>query len=74
VSVLPQLTPTTSLGVTYVAAYAARQGVDAGTFADGLGPELTPELVGKAVTDLVTGTGRDEDAFLLTAAGLSPLN
>jgi NADP-dependent 3-hydroxy acid dehydrogenase YdfG len=74
VSVLPQLTPATSLGATYVSAYAARQGVDAATFADGLGPALTPELAGKAVTDLVTGTGHDQDAFLLTAAGLSPLN
>ena len=73
-SLLPQLTPATSLGATYVSAYAARQGVDAATFADGLGPALTPELTGKAVIDLVTGTGHDQDAFLLTAAGLSPLN
>jgi NAD(P)-dependent dehydrogenase (short-subunit alcohol dehydrogenase family) len=74
VSVLPQLTPATSLGATYVSAYAARQGVDPATFADGLGPALTPELTGKAVTDLLTATGHDQDALLLTAAGLSPLN
>jgi hypothetical protein len=72
VSVLPQLTPATSLGATYVSGYAARQGVDAATFADGLGPALTPEMAGKAVTDLATDTGHDQDAYLFTA-GLSPL-
>jgi NADP-dependent 3-hydroxy acid dehydrogenase YdfG len=73
-SLLPQLTPATSLGAIYVSAYAARQGVDAATFAGGLGPALTPELTGKAVIDLVTGTGQDQDAFMVTAAGLKPLN
>jgi NAD(P)-dependent dehydrogenase (short-subunit alcohol dehydrogenase family) len=74
VSVLPQLTPATALGAAAVAAYAARQGVDVATYMGGLGPALTPEQAGRAITDLVTGPGPDQDAYLLTAAGLSPLN
>jgi NADP-dependent 3-hydroxy acid dehydrogenase YdfG len=73
VSVLPQLTGATALGAVYVAAYAARQGVDVATFTNGQGPALTPERVGQAITDLVTGAGLDQDAYLLTAAGLGPL-
>jgi len=68
VSLLPQLTPATRLGAIYVAAYAARQDVDVPP-----GPPLTPERVGQAVTDLVTGPGPDQDAYLLTAAGVRPL-
>jgi NAD(P)-dependent dehydrogenase (short-subunit alcohol dehydrogenase family) len=71
VSVLPQLTSATALGAVYVAAYAARQG--AGAVARGSGAALTPEQVGQAITDLVTGKGYDTDAYLLTAAGLRPL-
>src|SRR6266487_3204571 len=37
VSVLPQLTSATALGAVYVAAYAARQGADVATPADGQG-------------------------------------
>ena len=70
---LPQLTGATALGAVYVAAYAARQGVDVATFTNGQGPALTPERVGQAITDLVTGAGLDQDAYLLTAAGLGPL-
>ena len=71
VSLLPQLTPATALGARYVAAYAARQGGDAA--APG-GPALTPERAGQAVADLVTGPDPDQDAYLLTAAGLRPLS
>jgi NAD(P)-dependent dehydrogenase (short-subunit alcohol dehydrogenase family) len=71
VSVLPQLTPATALGAVFAAAYAARQGADAATPAGG--PALTPEQVGQAITDLVTSPGSDQDAYLLTAAGLRPL-
>ena len=73
VSVLPQLTPATALGSVAVAAYAARQGADTAAYIDALGPGLTAERVGQAVTDLVTGAGYDQDAYLLTAAGLRPL-
>jgi len=71
-SVLPQLTPETGLGAAAVAAYAARQGVDVPAFLADRGPALTPEQVGTAITGIVTGSGDDRDAYLLTAAGLSP--
>jgi NADP-dependent 3-hydroxy acid dehydrogenase YdfG len=70
VSVLPQLTPATALGAVFAAAYAARQGADASPSAGG--PALTPEQIGQAVVDL-TGPGWDQDAYLITAAGLRPL-
>jgi NAD(P)-dependent dehydrogenase (short-subunit alcohol dehydrogenase family) len=70
VSVLPQLTPATALGAVFAAAYAARQGADASPGAGG--PALTPEQIGQAVVDL-TGPGWDQDAYLITAAGLRPL-
>ncbi len=70
-SVLPQLTPETDLGAAGVAAYAARQGVGIPAFLDRLGPALTPEQVGTAIADIVTGSADDRDAYLLTATGLS---
>jgi NAD(P)-dependent dehydrogenase (short-subunit alcohol dehydrogenase family) len=73
ISVLPQLTPATDLGASAVAAYAARAGVDVPTHLERLGPALTPEQVGLAIVDLATDPGRDQDAYLLTAAGLSPV-
>jgi NAD(P)-dependent dehydrogenase (short-subunit alcohol dehydrogenase family) len=71
--VLPQLTPETDLGAAGVAAYAARQGVDIPAFLDGFGPALTPEQVGTAIAGIATGPGEDQDSYLLTAAGLSPV-
>jgi NAD(P)-dependent dehydrogenase (short-subunit alcohol dehydrogenase family) len=68
VSVLPQLTPATALGAVFAAAYAARQGAGAPTG----GPALTPEQAGQAIVDL-TSPGYDQDAYLLSAAGLRPL-
>lgn len=73
VSVLPQLTPATDLGAAAVAAYAERQGVDVETFARSLRPALTAEHVGNAVIDIATGGRRDHRAYVLSAAGLSPL-
>ena len=73
VSLLPQLTTATALGSVYVAAYAARQGGRTASPARDQGPALTPELVGQAITGLVTGPGPDQDAYVLTAAGLHPL-
>jgi NAD(P)-dependent dehydrogenase (short-subunit alcohol dehydrogenase family) len=70
VSVLPQLTPATALGAVFATAYAARQGADAAPSTGG--PALTPEQAGQAIVDL-TGPGWDQDAYLLTAAGLRPL-
>jgi NAD(P)-dependent dehydrogenase (short-subunit alcohol dehydrogenase family) len=72
VSMLPQLTPATELGAVFAAAYAAREGAAAGA-RGGPGGMLTPEQVGEAVTGLVTGPDPDQDAYLVTAAGLRPL-
>ncbi|MGH3227299.1 MAG: SDR family NAD(P)-dependent oxidoreductase [Streptosporangiaceae bacterium] len=72
VSLLPQLTPATALGAVFAAAYAAREGAGAAA-RGGPGGVLTPEQAGQAVTGLVTGPGPDQDAYLLTAAGLRPL-
>jgi NAD(P)-dependent dehydrogenase (short-subunit alcohol dehydrogenase family) len=72
VSVLPQLTPATDLGSAAVAAYAARQGIDVAAFTERLGPPITPEHAGKAVTGLATSPG-EQNAYLLTASGLAPV-
>ena len=69
VSLLPQLTPATDLGAVFAAAYAARSGGPAG----GPGPAVTPEGAGRAVIELVSGPAPDQDAYLLTGAGLRPL-
>jgi NAD(P)-dependent dehydrogenase (short-subunit alcohol dehydrogenase family) len=74
ISVLPQLTPATGLGAAAVAAYAARQGTDLQAFLQNLGPALTPEQAGEAITELATDPGRREGAYQLSAAGLSPLS
>jgi hypothetical protein len=42
-------------------------------FLDGLGPTLTPEHVGKTVVNLIIDPGYDQDAYLLTPAGLAPI-
>jgi NADP-dependent 3-hydroxy acid dehydrogenase YdfG len=72
-SILPRLTPATELGAQAVAAYAERQGVDVDTFVQAAGPALTAEQVGRSVLEIAVGKHRDHDAYLLTAAGLSPL-
>jgi hypothetical protein len=71
--VLPQLTPATTLGAAAVAAYAAREGTDVATFLRNAGPALTPEEAGDAITGLITNHADGQDAYLLTAAGLSPV-
>jgi NAD(P)-dependent dehydrogenase (short-subunit alcohol dehydrogenase family) len=73
VSVLPALTPETDLGAKAVAAYAERQGVDVDTFVQSLRPTLTAEMIGKSVLDIAIGQQRGHRAYMLTAAGLSPL-
>jgi NAD(P)-dependent dehydrogenase (short-subunit alcohol dehydrogenase family) len=74
VALLPQLTPATELGAAAVTAYAARYGLTEAAYLDNLGGQaLTPDHAGKAAADLITGSGYDRDAYLLTAAGLTPL-
>jgi NAD(P)-dependent dehydrogenase (short-subunit alcohol dehydrogenase family) len=72
-AVLPRITPLTDLGRPAVRAYAARAGQSEEEHLQQLGEPLTPEQAGKAVVDLVTGDAHDQDAYLLTAAGLRPL-
>jgi NAD(P)-dependent dehydrogenase (short-subunit alcohol dehydrogenase family) len=73
-AVLPQLTPATGLGAAAVAAYAARAGMDVEAFLKDRGPALTPEQAGAAIANLISDPGHDQRAYLLTAAGLRPLN
>jgi NAD(P)-dependent dehydrogenase (short-subunit alcohol dehydrogenase family) len=73
ISVLPRLTPATGLGAAAAAAYAAREGEDLADYLAKTGPALSAEQVGQAVLALAIGPGNDRDAYLLTAAGLSPL-
>lgn len=73
VSVLPELTPATGLGAPFAAAYAARAGADAATYTRDLGPVLTPEQAGVSITELAADPSYHENAYLLTAAGLSPV-
>jgi NAD(P)-dependent dehydrogenase (short-subunit alcohol dehydrogenase family) len=72
VSMLPQLTPATELGAVFAAAYAAREGTGAAA-RGGPGGTLTPEQVGEAVIGLASGPVPEENAYLITAAGLRPL-
>jgi NAD(P)-dependent dehydrogenase (short-subunit alcohol dehydrogenase family) len=71
-AVLPDLTPETGLGQAAVAAYAARAGVDVAAFMAGRGPALTPAMAGQEIAALLADPGQDKDAYLLSAAGLSP--
>ena len=70
--VLPQLTPATALGSAAVDAYAARAGLAVDDYLRAAGPALTTGQVGAAVTSLIADPGYDMDAYLLTAAGLTP--
>lgn len=72
VTLLPQLTPTAGVGAVGVAAYAARMGVDAATFAERLQPVLTPEQVAKAVTEIACNPGGATE-YQVSGAGLQSL-
>ena len=73
-AVLPQLTPATGLGAKAVAAYAERSGQSTDEFLARRGPLLTAEQVGEAVTDLAAGRDEGAGAYVLSAAGLTPLS
>ena len=73
VSILPKLTPATGLGAAAVEAYARRNDMTVEQYLDEVGPGLTPEDVGKATIELVSATEPTAGAYLLTPAGLSPL-
>jgi NADP-dependent 3-hydroxy acid dehydrogenase YdfG len=73
VSILPQLTPTTDLGASAVAAYAAAQGVDVDAFVTSMGAVVTPGLVGRCVVGLAGSPGT-HTAYALTGDGLAALD
>jgi NAD(P)-dependent dehydrogenase (short-subunit alcohol dehydrogenase family) len=73
VGVLPGLSPATAIGAAGARAYAARQGVTTETFVAGLGPTLTPAMVGDALAGLAAGAAQNHDAYRLTPSGLQPL-
>lgn len=72
-ALLPRIAPLTGVGRPAVRAYAARGGQSEEEYLQQLGGPLTPEQAGQAVVELVTGDAHDQDAYLLTAAGLRPL-
>jgi NAD(P)-dependent dehydrogenase (short-subunit alcohol dehydrogenase family) len=72
VAVLPDLTPETGLGRAAVAAYAARQGTDVAAFTASRGPALTPASAGDEIAALIAAEDLNHDAYLLSAAGLTP--
>ena len=74
VSVLPQLTPDTDLGLAAVQAYAGRQGVDVDAFVQSMAPVLTSDQVGKTVLEIATGRLRGHHAYALASAGASALD
>jgi NAD(P)-dependent dehydrogenase (short-subunit alcohol dehydrogenase family) len=53
VALIPMMTPATAVGSAGVDAYSARQGVDRDTFVANMQPVPTPDLVAKAVLDVV---------------------
>jgi NAD(P)-dependent dehydrogenase (short-subunit alcohol dehydrogenase family) len=73
-AVLPRLTPLTELGRPAVQAYAARAGMSEDQYRRQQGEPLTPAGTGGAVVELLTADAANvAPAYLLTAAGLSPL-
>jgi NAD(P)-dependent dehydrogenase (short-subunit alcohol dehydrogenase family) len=59
---LPNLNPSTDLGRAGIAGYAARAGVPVEQFQQRFLPPVTPEIMGAAVVDLFTTTGRPRRA------------
>jgi NAD(P)-dependent dehydrogenase (short-subunit alcohol dehydrogenase family) len=72
-ALLPKIAPQTGVGRPAVQAYAARGGQSEEEYLQPQGGPLTPQQAGKAVVDLVSGDAHNQDAYLLTAAGLRPL-
>ena len=73
-TVLPQITPLTSLGRPAVRAYAARSGRSEADYLQQFGEPVTPASAGAAVVKLVRAdAGTVDPAYLLTGAGLKKL-
>jgi NAD(P)-dependent dehydrogenase (short-subunit alcohol dehydrogenase family) len=73
-SLLPQLTPDTDLGLAAVQAYAGHQGVDVDAFVEAMAPVLTSETVAKTVLDIASGRMHGHHAYALASAGASALD
>lgn len=71
-SVLPPLTPGTSVGNVGAAGYAKRQGVDVATFIDRMGQTVQPEQIAKLIVEIAADPAYDLRAYVLNAAGISP--
>jgi 3-oxoacyl-[acyl-carrier protein] reductase len=73
-AVFPGFAPMTGVGRPAVAAYAARAGLSLEAYLEQLGPRVTPEIAGAAVSGLVAADAADvASEYLLTAAGLERL-
>jgi NADP-dependent 3-hydroxy acid dehydrogenase YdfG len=72
VALLPKLTPATTMGSTFVDAYAVYSNVDRGTFLEQFGGTLTVDAVGAAVTEIATSAS-PAVAYSLTTDGLAEL-
>jgi NAD(P)-dependent dehydrogenase (short-subunit alcohol dehydrogenase family) len=73
VSVLPQLTPATELGSTFVDSYAEYAGTTREEYLAGFGAPLTAEQVGTSIVELAADGDNDAPSYLLTARGYSPI-
>ena len=74
VAALPQLTPATELGATYVDAYADLAGLTREQYLAGFDDLLTPTHVGDAILDLVSDDTRTALAYLMTPGGAAPVD
>jgi NAD(P)-dependent dehydrogenase (short-subunit alcohol dehydrogenase family) len=74
-SVLPQLTPGTSLGKLYTERYAAMAGMSEAQFLDDrFGGAISPELVGENIADLAVDDSYSHPAYLVSAKGLQSVD
>ena len=71
-TVLPRITPATSLGLPAVRAYAARAGRSVQEYVEQMGEPLTPETAGAALLELASA-GESAASYQLTADGLTAL-
>lgn len=73
IAVLPKLTPATTLGSTFVDAYADFSHIDRLTYRDQLGATLTTNRFADAVVALTTDPKLSAPAYAITADGLAEL-
>ena len=73
VAVLPQLTPATDLGRMYTETYAAAEGLTVAQYIERVGGSLGADDVGRGIAHLVTDDRYDAPAYLITRAGLAPV-